>query len=49
MYIVCGGNFWEADIWVAHIEELENLDASEIHAQRLNAKEIITPKMVKNV
>ena len=25
-------------------EELENLDASEIHARRLTAKEILTPK-----
>ena len=29
---------------VADIEELQNLDASDIHARRLNAKEIITPK-----
>ena len=26
------------------IEELENMDASKIHAKRLNAKEVITPK-----
>ena len=29
---------------VAGIDELENLDASEKHARRLNAKEIKTPK-----
>ena len=29
---------------VAKIEELENLEASEVHARRLDAKEIITPK-----
>ena len=29
---------------VADIEELEILEASEIHARRLNEKEIITPK-----
>ena len=29
---------------VADIEELEILGASEIHARRLNAKEIVTPK-----
>ena len=30
--------------WVADIEELENLDSSEIHARRLNAKVILKPK-----
>ena len=29
---------------VADIEELEILDASEVHARRLDAKEVITPK-----
>ena len=33
--IVCGENL-ERDITVADIEEQENLDASEIHARRLN-------------
>ena len=28
---------------VADIEELEKMDASEIHARRLNAKEVLTP------
>ena len=28
---------------VADIEELEQMDASEIHAWRLNAKEVLTP------
>ena len=36
------------DILVADIEELENLEASEIHARRLNAKEVITPKSGEN-
>ena len=27
---------------VADIEELEEMDASEIHARRLNAKEVLT-------
>ena len=38
---------WKGDILVADIEELETLDTSEIRARRLNAKEIITPKMLK--
>ena len=39
---------WKGDILVADIEELENLDASEIHAQTLNATEIITPRSGKH-
>ena len=31
------------DTLVAEIEELEQMDASEIHARRLNAKEVLTP------
>ena len=34
--------------WSKTFEELENLDASEVHARRLNAKEIITPKNGEN-
>ena len=33
----------KGDIMVADIEELENLDASEIHVRRLNAKEVLIP------
>ena len=28
---------------VADIEELEQMDASELHARKLNAKEVLTP------
>ena len=28
---------------IANIEELEEMDASELHARRLNAKEVLTP------
>ena len=28
---------------IADIEELEEMDASEIHARRLNAKEVLSP------
>ena len=34
---------WKGDIVVADIEELEEMDASELHARRLNAKEVSTP------
>ena len=29
---------------IADIEELEEMDASELHARKLNAKEVLTPK-----
>ena len=35
---------WKGDILVADIVELEEMDASELHARRLNAKEVLTPK-----
>ena len=40
--MVTGEGIWKGYILVAGIEELEKLDASEIHARRPNAKEIIT-------
>ena len=33
---------------VADIEELETMDASEIHSKRHNAKEVIFPKQMEN-
>ena len=33
---------------IANVEELEEMDASEIHARRLNAKEVLTPKKGDN-
>ena len=37
-----GGGIWKEDIMVADIEESEE-DASEIHARRLNEKDVLTP------
>ena len=34
---------WKGDLMVADMEELEEMDASEIHARRLNAKEVLKP------
>ena len=34
---------WIGDIMVADIEELEKMDASELHARKLNAQEVLTP------
>ena len=33
---------------VADIEELEEMDASELHARRLNAKEVLKPQRSGN-
>ena len=45
IYALSAGGIWKGDILVADIEELEELDASEIFPRRLNAKEVlITPQ-----
>ena len=42
-YVLYAGRIWKGDIMIADIEELEEMDASEIHARRLNTKEVLTP------
>ena len=42
-YALYAVRIWKGDILVADIEELETMDASEIHARRLNAKKVLTP------
>ena len=37
---VARGKFWKGGIVIAENEELEQMDASELHARRLNAKEV---------
>ena len=39
---------WKGDILVVDVEELEEMDTSEIHAKRLNAKEVILSKSGDN-
>ena len=43
-YALYAEGIWKGDILVADIEELDTMDASEIYAKRLNAKEVIFPK-----
>ena len=43
-YASHAGRIWKGDVLVADLEELETMDASEIHSKRLNAKEVIFPK-----
>ena len=40
---------WKGDIKVTDVEESEQMDASEIHARRLNAKEVLTPMKGENL
>ena len=37
-YVLYAGRIWKGDILVADLEELDEMDASDIHAKRLNAK-----------
>ena len=36
------GGIWKGEMLVADTEELEQMDASEVYARRLNAKEVLT-------
>ena len=42
-YPLHAGRIWKGDILIADIEELDQMDAIEIHAGRLNAKVVLTP------
>ena len=37
------GRIWKGDLLIADVEELAQMDASELHARRLNAKEVLSP------
>ena len=37
------GWIWKRDLVIADIKEMEQVDASELHTRRLNAKEVLTP------
>ena len=43
-YVLYAGRFWKGFLLVADVEELKHLDASEMHARRFNAKEVLMPK-----
>ena len=47
-YALYAGGIWKGDMVVADIEELEEMDASKLHARRLNAKEVLTPQRSGN-
>ena len=41
-YSLYAWKIWQGDILLADLEEMDNLDASEIHPRKLNAKDVIT-------
>ena len=41
-YVLYAVGIWKGDILVADIEEMEETDTSELHARRLNTKEVLT-------
>ena len=45
-YVLYAGGIWKGDVMVADIEGLEEMDAFQLHARRLNGKEVSTPRMV---
>ena len=47
-YALHAGGIWNGDISVADIEELEKMEACAIHATRLRAKEVLTPRNGEN-
>ena len=42
--VLYAGCIWNGDALVANVEELQNLDTSEIYVRRLNAKEVLVSK-----
>ena len=40
-YELIAERIWKGDILIADLEELENLDASELYPRRINAKEVL--------
>ena len=40
--VLSAKGIWKGDIMVADIEELEEMDVSELHVRRLNVKEVLT-------
>ena len=47
-YVLYAAGIWKGDILVVELEELEEMDTSEIHAKRPDAEEVILPKSGEN-
>ena len=44
-HVLIAVRIWKGVFLLADIEELEKMDASEIHPRRINAKEVLIPQM----
>ena len=47
-YVLYARRIWKGEIMIADSEEFGQMDASELHARRLNAKEVLTPMKGEN-
>ena len=47
-YALYAGRIWKGDVLVADLGELAILDVPELHARRVNAKEVLTPQRCEN-
>ena len=47
-FVLYAGRIWKGDIVVADVEELEEMEESELYARRLNAKKVLTPQRSGN-
>ena len=47
-YVLYAGRIWKGDMMVGDVQELEQMDAPELHARRLSAKEVSTPMKGEN-
>ena len=47
-YALNAWRIWKGEIPIADTEEMEQMDASELYARRLNAKEVLTPMKGEN-
>ena len=43
-YVLYAARLWKGDIMIEDIEELEEMDASELHTRKLNAKDVLKPQ-----
>ena len=48
-HVLIARNLERGYIMIADIEEMENLDSSEIHHRKLNATEVLTPQRAKKL
>ena len=45
-FALIAGGLWKGDILIADLEELDNLEASEVYPRRINAKEVLIRQLI---